>query len=81
MSKNKTERQVIVQHFADKKMKFQTTVDMAVYLARDLQQTRPQLADQKPYVEKVLKAGYKSTMAKDLFDDINKATPDENPGE
>lgn len=68
-----TERQKIVQHMTDNDVKFQTTVDMAIYLARDKQQTQPRLANESEYVDKVLKAGYKSKMAKDLFDDIQAA--------
>lgn len=76
-----TERQAVVQHFVDKGIQFKTTVDMAIYLAQDKQQTRPQLADQKDYVEKVLKAGYKSTMAKQLMDDINQAVKEKPEAE
>jgi hypothetical protein len=68
-----TERQKIVQHFADKNIKPSTTVDMAIYLKGDSMKTRPELANEKEYVDKVLKAGYKSRMAKDLFDDIQEA--------
>jgi hypothetical protein len=72
-----TERQAVVQHFVDKDVKVGSTIDMAVYLAGDQQQTRPQLADQKEYVEKVLKAGYTSTLAKQLFEDIKKSQADQ----
>jgi hypothetical protein len=68
-----TDRQAIVQHYAEKGIKFEKPVDMAINLARDAKQSRPVLAKQKEYVEKVLKAGYTSKMATDLFDDINNA--------
>jgi hypothetical protein len=68
-----TERQRIVQHFTDNNIKPSTTIDVAVYLKGDSMKTRPELTNEKEYVEKVLKAGYKSRMAKDLFDDIQEA--------
>jgi hypothetical protein len=68
-----TERQAIVQHFAENKVVVQKPVDMSLYLARDKQQRRPALAGQKEYVEKVLKAGYTSKMSVDLFNDIVEA--------
>lgn len=64
-----TEREAVVQHFHDNKLSFDNTVDLAVYLESD------RIGDKKfanGYVDKVLAAGYRSNMTKQLLDDINK---------
>lgn len=65
-----TERQAIIKHFVDNGLVVQKPVDMSLHLAKDSQTRRPALESQKDYVQKVLKSGYKSKMAVDLFNDI-----------
>ena len=65
-----TERQRVVKHFQDKKETFKAPVDLALALRADQVGPR-ELADDAEYVQKALKAGYKSPMFKDLFDAVN----------
>lgn len=69
-----SERQAVVKHFADRKVKFNKPVDLAVALRQD-QVTTKELSGQKEYVEKVLKSGYTSTLTRQLFEDVNSAKP------
>lgn len=65
-----TERQKIVKHFQDKKQKFADSKEMAVALRQD-QVSERNFDNEKEYVDKVLKSGYKSEMANQLLNDIN----------
>lgn len=65
-----TERQKIVKHFQTKKQKFVDSKEMAVALRQD-QVGERHFDNEKEYVDKVLKAGYKSDMAVQLLNDIN----------
>lgn len=65
-----TERQGVVKHFQDKKQTFKQPVDLALALRAD--QVGPkELESEKEYVNKALKAGYKSPLFKELFDEVN----------
>jgi hypothetical protein len=75
-----TDRQTVVKHFADRKITFDKSVDLAIYLKED-QIRRKELEGQTEYVDRVLKSGYTSKMTKELLNDINSATANQPESE
>ena len=63
-----TERQSVIQHLVDKKLKFNDPVDLAIHLRRD--QMEGKEIGQKEYVDKLLSSGYRSTLFTSFYDDV-----------
>jgi hypothetical protein len=77
LEKQQTEREAVIQHFVDRKLGFEDPshepVDLVMYLAQDIQHGQPAMFEgQRVYVERLINAGIKSNMAKELFDDVRK---------
>lgn len=73
----KTERQKLVEDLKGKGI-FASAIDLAVHLKiqRDMD-----YKDNKEYIDKILKAGYRSKMTQNLLDDVNLAIMDNEKGD
>lgn len=70
----KTERQAVIDYFVENKVHMEQPVDLAIAMQKDKQdRTRQHLIGSKDYIDRTLKAGYKSQAMTDLFKDIQAA--------
>ena len=72
---NKSEREEVIQHFVDNGLGFEDpahdVVDLVMYLAQHIQHGT--IFDHvREYVEKIVKVGTESSVAKELFNEIRK---------
>jgi hypothetical protein len=76
--KPQTDRETVIRHFVERGLGFDDPshepVDLVMYLAADIQHGQPAVFEgQRTYLEKLIRAGIQSNMARELFDDVKKA--------